>query len=145
MSFSSASALYSKSVETTVVDRERSKGGGIPGCLCRKAPATISQVHAASLATTTPATLPAKVLPRTIADRAGYGRRLQQRVLQYAIGTLDGEVIIEVVEISYCNNAFRLNNEKDIAQLYKVAQRLSPAITAAVPPQRKTKTIKGVT
>ena len=121
------------------------KGGGIPGCLCRKAPATISQVHAASLATTTPATLPAKVLPRTIADRAGYGRRLQQRVLQYAIGTLDGEVIIEVVEISYCDNAFRLNNKKVIAQLYKVAQRLSPAITAAVPPQKKTKTIKGAT
>ena len=144
MSFSSASAPYSKSVETTVVDRERNKGGGIPGCLCRKAPATISQVHAASLAAT-PATLPADVSYSLIADRAGYGRRLQQRVLQYAIGTLDGEVIIEVVEISYCDNAFRLNNEKDIAQLYKVAQRLSPAITAAVPPQRKTKTIKGAT
>jgi len=34
------------------------------------------------------------------------------------IGTLDGEVIIEVVEISYCDNAHQLNNKKDIAQLY---------------------------
>jgi len=39
-------------------------------------------------------------------------------LLQYAIGTLDEEVIIGVVEISYCDNACQLNNEKDIAQLY---------------------------
>jgi len=39
-------------------------------------------------------------------------------LLQYAIGTLDEEVIIEVVEISYCDNAHQLNNKKEIAQLY---------------------------
>ena len=42
---------------------------------------------------------------------------LQQRLLQYAIGTPDGE-IIEVVKISYCDNVHLLNNKKDIAQLY---------------------------
>ena len=38
-------------------------------------------------------------------------------LLQYAIGTLS-KVIIEVVKISYRNNAYSLNNKKDIAQLY---------------------------
>ena len=38
--------------------------------------------------------------------------------MQYAIGTPDREVIIEVVEISYCDNTHQLNNKKDIAQLY---------------------------
>jgi len=39
-------------------------------------------------------------------------------MLQYAIGIPDREVIIEVVKISYCDNARPLNNKKDIAQLY---------------------------
>jgi len=39
-------------------------------------------------------------------------------LLQYAIDTLDEEMVIEVVEISYCDNTHRLNNKKDMAQLY---------------------------
>ena len=39
-------------------------------------------------------------------------------MLQYAIDTLDEEMVIEVVEISYCDNTHRLNNKKDMAQLY---------------------------
>jgi len=40
------------------------------------------------------------------------------RLLQYATGTPDREVIIEVVKISCCDNTHQLNNKKDIAQLY---------------------------
>ena len=46
-------------------------------------------------------------------------------LLQYAIGTLDGEVIIEVVEISYCDGAYQSNNKKDISQLYSTAVEFS--------------------
>jgi len=66
-------------------------------------------------------------------------------LLEYAIGTPDREMTIEVVEISYCDNTHQLNNKKDIAQLYSTVQWLSPAITTATPPQGKTKTIKEVT
>jgi len=38
---------------------------------------------------------------------------------------LDGEVIIVVVEISYFDNAYQLNNKEDISQLYSTVVEFS--------------------
>jgi len=38
---------------------------------------------------------------------------------------LGGEVIIEVVEIFYFDNAYQLNNKEDISQLYRTVVEFS--------------------
>jgi len=89
--------------------------GRDPGYVYKKEVVTISPVHTTSLTAASPPHPWLTYCPAV--NHTRYERMLQQRLLQYAIGTPDGE-IIEVVKISYCDNVHLLNNKKDIAQLY---------------------------
>ena len=46
-------------------------------------------------------------------------------LLQYASGTLNGEVTKDVIEFSYCDNAHPLNNKEDMTQLYSTVVEFS--------------------